>query len=371
MENLIDDLYEAAFVPDRWVDVLERMCRISGSASASMVLFEGPVMRRWKTTARVVDAALEFAAMEGGQHTLRNPDRPDSVVRGDGFYCADDLLTPRQRAEDPVDQVLRPLGLGWQLSTGVMALAGDTMTACIGFDRHLRDGRHCAAEVAVLNRLHPDLNRATLLARRLGTERCRGALDALAALELPAALLDARGRLREPNALLTPSLLDVRGGARVVLNDPHADAQLAALLANTVSPRAGSIPLPARGARPACIAHLVPLADSVRDPFSSGALLLFFSTAARPGHAPDPRALRTLFNLSPAESRLASALAGGLDLSQAAKAGGIQFSTARSYLERIFDKTGCHRQSELVRVLGGIPAMRAPSAESPAEAETR
>ncbi len=366
---LINDLYEAAFVPDRWDDILEQICRILGSASGSMVLFEGPVMRCWKTTDRIVDAALEFAAMEGGVNTLRNPDRPDSVVRKDGFHCADDLLTLQQRAEDPVDQVLRPLGLGWQLGTRMTELAGDTLKACIGFDRHLRDGRHNAAEVAILNQLHPDLNRAALLARRLGIERCRGALAALAAIDLPAALLDARGRLRDTNALMTPVLLDVRGGARVVLKEPVADAKLAALLANTLSPKAGSIALPARGVRPACVAHLVPLADSVRDPFTSGALLLFFSTTAAPGdgHAPDPHTLRALFDLSPAESRLASALAGGFKLAQAAQACGIQISTARSYLERIFDKTGCHRQSELVHLLAGIALVRLPGRNGSAD----
>ncbi|MEP6559218.1 MAG: hypothetical protein ABJB17_12145, partial [Burkholderiales bacterium] len=68
-----------------------------------------------------------------------------------------------------------------------------------------------------------------------------------------------------------------------------------------------------------------------------------------------------------AESRLASALAGGFKLAQAAQACGIQISTARSYLERIFDKTGCHRQSELVHLLAGIALVRLPGRNGSAE----
>ena len=371
LAELVDDIYETAFLPERWSDVLDRVCQLTSSASGSVLLTEGLAINRWKTTELTDDSLAQFVS----DQALRRPSpRAEQMIRSigqqAGWACANDLLTSQQLLQDPVEHALAQLGLGWQTATGIAM--PDGRIAMFTFERHADEGRHQAAGMAALDQLRPHLLRAALLAIRLGDERARGALAALAALDLPGALLDAQGRLRESNALLTPALLDVRAGSRVTLGEPRADALLASLLAGA-RPRAGSIALPAQGARPARVAHLVPVADAARGPFSSATLLLFFSVVGHEGPggaASDAQTLRTLFDLSPAESRLAGALAGGLDLTQAALAGGIQVSTARSYLERIFDKTGCHRQSELVRLLARIGSARAPGADGSATAET-
>lgn len=69
------------------------------------------------------------------------------------------------------------------------------------------------------------------------------------------------------------------------------------------------------------------------------------------GEAPSINLLRDLFDLTPAEARIAPTLASGQSLREAADSGGIKFSTGRSYLERVFEKTGTHRQSQLVALL--------------------
>lgn len=65
--------------------------------------------------------------------------------------------------------------------------------------------------------------------------------------------------------------------------------------------------------RPACVAHIVPLSGAVRDPFANATALLLPSVAGQPGTRPDASILRMLFDLSAAESRLAAALATGID----------------------------------------------------------
>ena len=368
LAGLVDDIYEAAFLPEQWNGVLDRAGRITGSASGSLLLTEGLAIDRWRTTELTFDPLARFTADEGWRH---GSPRAQVLARGlqkqAGWICANDLLTPAQLLQDPIERALARVGLGWQ--TGAAIALPNRKLAVFTFERHAGDGRHRAAGVAALEQLRPHLLRAAMLASRLGDERARGALAALAALDVPRALLDAQGRLREANALLTPALLDLRAGSRVVLGEPHVDAWLPARLAGAL-PRAGCVALPAQGTRPARLAHLVPVADEARSSFSSATLLLFFSTVRRSGgSAPDAPTLRVLFDLSPAESRPGSALAGGLDLTQAALASGIQLSTARSCLERIFDKTGCHRQTELVRLLAGIGSTRAPGADGSAMAD--
>jgi DNA-binding CsgD family transcriptional regulator len=63
---------------------------------------------------------------------------------------------------------------------------------------------------------------------------------------------------------------------------------------------------------------------------------------------PQADVLKARFGLSLAEARLVALLFGGASLRSCAKALGIQYETARSYLKSVFQKTGTHRQAELV-----------------------
>src|SRR5262245_11832165 len=58
--------------------------------------------------------------------------------------------------------------------------------------------------------------------------------------------------------------------------------------------------------------------------------------------------LTNRFNLTPAEARVVIRLITGESLRPCAKALGIKYETVRSYLKSVFQKTGTHRQAELV-----------------------
>jgi len=78
---------------------------------------------------------------------------------------------------------------------------------------------------------------------------------------------------------------------------------------------------------------------------------------------PDKQALPSvetvgrLFELTEAEAKLALALAEGQRIEEAAEALGITLSSARTYLKRIFGKTGIDRQAELVRLVMAAPTL--------------
>jgi DNA-binding CsgD family transcriptional regulator len=67
--------------------------------------------------------------------------------------------------------------------------------------------------------------------------------------------------------------------------------------------------------------------------------------------------LRALYSLTPAESRLALALAEGKELRDVCDAASIRYTTGRAHLRSIFSKTGVRRQSELLSLLvrTGLP----------------
>ena len=65
-----------------------------------------------------------------------------------------------------------------------------------------------------------------------------------------------------------------------------------------------------------------------------------------------------LFDLTPAEARLAWSLAQGLSIAEAAEAHGLTVETARYYSKKIYAKTGARGQVDLVRnILTGVLAL--------------
>jgi DNA-binding CsgD family transcriptional regulator len=71
------------------------------------------------------------------------------------------------------------------------------------------------------------------------------------------------------------------------------------------------------------------------------------------------RAVQRIFRLSPAEARMAVALARGLSPAEYAATARVTHETARSRLKVIFRKTGARRQGELVRqLLTSVAALR-------------
>lgn len=64
------------------------------------------------------------------------------------------------------------------------------------------------------------------------------------------------------------------------------------------------------------------------------------------------------YQLTPAESHLLSALVAGQELSNYAATRNIGVSTAKSHLKSLFRKTGCRRQTDLVRTVLSDPLLR-------------
>lgn len=68
--------------------------------------------------------------------------------------------------------------------------------------------------------------------------------------------------------------------------------------------------------------------------------------------------LGKLYDLSPAELRVASALLAGKSPEEYAQEASVTLNTVRTQLKNLFQKTGTHRQSELVAVLSRVPPLQ-------------
>lgn len=85
------------------------------------------------------------------------------------------------------------------------------------------------------------------------------------------------------------------------------------------------------------------------------AVLLVGDPDCRP--LPPVQTVVRLFDLTDAEARLALIMAEGKRIEDAARHAGITLSSARTYLKRIFVKTGVTRQAELVRLILAAPTL--------------
>ncbi len=152
------------------------------------------------------------------------------------------------------------------------------------------------------------------------------------------------------------------GGLAIADRDANRLFQDAVTSMNRVGAAAGPIAVPAIGGNAAFVIHLLPLRRAAHEVFG-GADILVLATPIAPGAvAPSASLLNALFDLTPAEARLAADLTSGLTLAESAAKHGVTVKSARTYLERIFHKTGTHRQSQLVAMLKNVqPHVSPPS----------
>ena len=99
--------------------------------------------------------------------------------------------------------------------------------------------------------------------------------------------------------------------------------------------------------------------DESRANGASPAAVIFISD---PDHSTgiDQSRLEGFYGLTPAEARVAALLVQGTHLDDAAKALGISLTTARTHLQRIFDKTETQTQADLVRLMLDISVRTGP-----------
>lgn len=143
---------------------------------------------------------------------------------------------------------------------------------------------------------------------------------------------------------------------RITLADRNADALLADALARLALPTndfgVRSIPVPPEEGRPPLIVHLVPIRRDARDVFSQASAILVL-TPVVPGKVPTAEVLQGLFDLTPAEARVARGVAELQTVDTIADTLGVSRETIRTQLKSVLAKTGTARQADLASLLAG------------------
>ncbi|MFG1301292.1 helix-turn-helix transcriptional regulator [Xanthobacter sp. V3C-3] len=353
---LIDLIYEAAVVPEKWPHLLGRLSqRMDGSGG---ILFTaGSSGTAWTASPDIWPVFDEF--LRDGWHAI-NP-RPQRLGRLNhpGFVRDSDHFTPEEIAADPVYQNFYfKRGLGWAMGTMLQVPSGDALV--FSFERAFARGVVEMEHVHFFDQLRPHLARAALLGAHFGLVRAKAMAEALAQSGLPAAVLRGRGRLYATNALfdaLMPGLVQ-DGPSRLQVSSQAADRLFAEAAASIQSGGAGrrvySIPVPADGAgRAPAILHLLPVRREAYDVLNSASALLIVTSVDR-STVPTAEVVAGLFDLTPAEARVARRIAEGATVDAIAIEHGLSRETVRTHLKQTFAKVGVTRQAELAALLGGL-----------------
>jgi len=353
VQELVDQIYECAFVPDAWQGLLETMASELRAHSAAMLVIDPRLPPLWASTPNVAELLGAFAQTPEWYANKR----VDRMLRTDhaGFLRLLDFSTEEELLTDYPDISMARAHLSGQV--GSVLPMPDGSLVLFTMERMEDMPAFAADDLVQLDRLRRHLARASMLSVRLQMQRAAASVTALAALGLPAAVVNASGVVMAVNPLFETHAKFLRPAAfgRLNLAGREANRLLEDALAQAASDAVvQSVPVPARqeGDVPAVV-HVLPLRRTARDVFDSGGALVVVTSYSSDGDVPSDAVLRGLFDLTAAEARLARILAAGQSVAEAASQRGISLPTARSQLAQIFRKTGTRQQSELVALLKG------------------
>lgn len=239
-----------------------------------------------------------------------------------------------------------------------------------------RDGSADSDTHRRLRAIVPHLRRAMELGRVVDLKTSEAATFAgtLDGLSAGIGLIDANGGIVHANASLRAllsagdCLCDV--GGRLVVTDTVADqafrdALAAARLDGASGKRERTLPLLA-GNGGLHVAHVLPLSGTARAngmaPTAVAALIVHSTERLR---LSQPEMLARHYRLTAAELRVLLAIVDVGGVPEVAASLGIAYSTAKTHLGNLFEKTGTRRQADLVKIVAGFatPFVDAPDSE--------
>ena len=353
--QLVEAIYDAAFDETSWTSVLQRVADRVGGGPVNLTQLNVVDGHGFGIDARTPEGTMASYFQEWAHRNVLG------LVQDPGDYRSgwtaritrDTESRDRELLErsDYWNEFLRPIEAS-HILTIRLALRGDDLTS-IGIGRSLRAGPCEDHEIAALQSFHPHLIRAERMWRTLGLRRAElEQLDTLLATS-PDALFFLDDRLA-PQRWTVPAetlmrsggLLRISGG-RLRSTYAGADAALQHALTTAL---AGGAPAPVRVPAPdPAKALTLSIARIGGRSWGSRGLLVSARTAL-----PDTaHRLRDSFGLTAAESELALALWAGESLRAIATRRGVSVNTVRNQLSSVFDKTGCRRQQDLIRMLAG------------------
>ena len=372
-EDIVDKIYAAVDERSLWNDVASDIAQTAGAVSCSLQLRSG-------AAARIMGAAgyREFDAKLYEQQYARQDIRAQVLMTlpADEVHLLHHYMPQEGFVRSTYyNEFFRRITEGfWSAASWITLDRGAGVGLGIGIHRSRNADPEDAAQIEILDSLSPHLRRAGRLHMKLNDVKLRVSQlsDALDHIRQPAILATAEGRLVLANEaagrLFDPSrVLSIDSNGKIVTCSAKATRRLweaieaAARPAEQVDARQpADIIVNSDDQTPLISLNVLPLQrkDPAARPDLDGGSIMILAQAFEPALV-SVDTLRSAFGLSPAEARLVRLLATGASLRQASEIIGVSYSTVMSQIKSCFQKTGTHRQAELVALAVRLGAGRA------------
>ncbi len=365
LSSVIAQIYDCALDPAQWVPTLQRLSGIF-DACAGIIGRQGigrtTPQYAWGVSPEVIDAYQRAYFRLNPLLTMNWHFEVGEPITVDRFMDPDDL-----RKTKFYHEFLQPAHWFDMLSVLLEKSADDI--CIISFPKALDAPAPSQDDRDLIRLLAPHFRRAVTIHDVLSRNTARA--DDLAAtldqLPTPVLLFDADGTCIETNAAARHFLADsdvlYLNAGQLRARGGQLDHQLATVLNNAQGSRdpidqaTTTFAFSQNNGR-SFAAHVMPLAAGLRDRIGRNGLAvraMFIQPVGETQPLPG-EVLVKLYGLTPAETRLIALLGQGCSLEESAATLGIAMPTARTHLQRIFQKTNTTRQSQVVKlVMSALP----------------
>jgi DNA-binding CsgD family transcriptional regulator len=370
-DALVANIYRAGQGEGEWNDVLEGMVRTLKCWSGHLMGFEratGTMSFSHEGGAPPAEATLDY---------IRKWHRSDprnavllTAPQDSWVHCHEHLSEAFVATNDFYQSFLIPYGSRYV--SGMHFSPSNELICILSFQRGVKQDPFNEEERQLIDRIGKHVKAAFLL-RAQSKEMLRQAVAGhavLSRIRFPVLLIDeSRTILYENPAarglLATGNLLKKQGNL-LSLKDRQQSAELTAVL-KELSPNWKGERRPTlvdpflvvadeAGASVVAI-HVSPLVPAeTLGAFGKLPVYLIAAYRAKPAETADPFLVSCAFDLTPAEARVAAAVAKGMSDVQVAETMGTQPSTVRTQLKSVYTKTGAAGRSELGVLLNSSPA---------------
>lgn len=361
-EEIVDKIYASVDERTLWNEVASDIAQAAGAVSCSLQLRSG-------AAAKIMGAAgyRDFDAKQYEQQYAREDIRAQVLMSlpADEVHLLHHYM-PQDRfvRSSYYNQFFRRITEGyWSAASWITLDRAAGVGLGVGIHRARNADPEDTAQIEILSSLSSHLRRAGRLHMKLNDVKLRVSQlsDALDHIRQPAILATSEGRLVLANEaagrLFSPArTLSIDSNGKIVTCSPKATKRLWEAIEAAVRPahqtdaaQPCDIIVNNDEQTPVISLNVLPLQrrdGSARGDLDGGSIMIL-AQEFQPALV-SVETLRSAFGLSPAEARLLRMLATGASLRQASEIIGVSYSTVVSQIKSCFQKTGTHRQAELV-----------------------
>lgn len=252
---------------------------------------------------------------------------------------------------------------GMEHVVGCFPVRNNNRVAVLGVQRPHKNGLYNEQEVALMEHLVPHLQRGFQISSLLMAcdNKVSATCELLQRLHVGVVLVDAESNVvftnAQAEALLRQETVLQMSANKLQLKNSADNRSLQKLIYDASYSdvcTGGSLSLKQAAMDKTLNVTVVPINRDIKSDFTFGtvqATAAVFIASTEQTRSISEALLAQLYGMSPAEARLAAALANGESLEQIAEQFELSKNTLRSQLKACFHKTGTRRQAELVRLI--------------------